>query len=146
MNLKLQIQLKKGFVEKYDLIPVLTNDNGYKEKEFELLLNYTDKETAEKIQKFAARNAEKETDRATYQAMEALIHNLNTMNSRAGAQTPFSSINYGTDTSPEGRMVIKNVLLAQEAGLGNGETPIFPIHIFKIKEGNHYAKAGRSEL
>jgi ribonucleoside-triphosphate reductase len=67
--------------------------------------------------------------------MEALIHNLNTMNSRAGAQTPFSSINYGTDTSPEGRMVIKNVLLAQEAGLGNGETPIFPIHIFKIKEG-----------
>ena len=72
--------------------------------------------------------------------MEALIHNLNTMNSRAGAQTPFSSINYGTDTSPEGRMVIKNVLLAQEAGLGNGETPIFPIHIFKIKEGINYNK------
>ncbi|HBB19736.1 MAG TPA: anaerobic ribonucleoside triphosphate reductase, partial [Ruminococcus sp.] len=70
--------------------------------------------------------------------MEALIHNLNTMNSRAGAQTPFSSINYGTDTSPEGRMVIKNVLLAQEAGLGNGETPIFPIHIFKIKDGINY--------
>ena len=73
----------------------------------------------------------KETDRATYQAMEALIHNLNTMNSRAGAQTPFSSINYGTDTSIEGRLVIKNILLAEEAGLGNGETPIFPIHIFR---------------
>lgn len=124
--------------EKYGLKPVLASNNGYQEKELELLLKYTDAETAEKIQKFAVKNAEKETNRATYQAMEALIHNLNTMNSRAGAQTPFSSINYGTDTSPEGRMVIKNVLLAQEAGLGNGETPIFPIHIFKIKDGINY--------
>ena len=66
------------------------------------------------------------------------MHNLNTMHSRAGAQIPFSSINYGMDTSPEGRMVIKNVLLATEAGLGNGETPIFPIHIFKVKEGINY--------
>ena len=70
--------------------------------------------------------------------MEALVHNLNTMHSRAGAQIPFSSINYGTDTSPEGRMVIRNVLLATEAGLGNGETPIFPIHIFKVKEGVNF--------
>lgn len=125
---------------KYNIIPNLANDSGYTEKEFEKLCEITDTETAEKIQKFAVKNAQKETDRATYQAMEALIHNLNTMNSRAGAQTPFSSINYGTDTSPEGRMVIKNVLLAQEAGLGNGETPIFPIHIFKIKEGINYNK------
>ena len=80
----------------------------------------------------------KETDRATYQAMEALIHNLNTMNSRAGAQVPFSSINYGMDTSPEGRMVMRNVLLATEAGLGNGETPIFPIQIFRVKEGVNF--------
>ena len=130
--------IKKEICEKYGLVPNLANDNGYQDKEFELLLNYTDAETAKKVQEFAVRNAVKETDRATYQAMEALIHNLNTMNSRAGAQTPFSSINYGTDTSPEGRMVIKNVLLAQEAGLGNGETPIFPIHIFKIKEGINY--------
>lgn len=130
--------IKKDIEEKYGLKPVLANNNGYQEKEYELLLNYTDAETAKKIQKFAVKNAEKETNRATYQAMEALIHNLNTMNSRAGAQTPFSSINYGTDTSPEGRMVIKNVLLAQEAGLGNGETPIFPIHIFKIKDGVNY--------
>lgn len=130
--------IKKEILEKYGLKPVIADNNGYAEKENELLLNYTDKETADKIQAFAKRNAEKETDRATYQAMEALIHNLNTMNSRAGAQTPFSSINYGTDTSPEGRMVIKNVLLAQEAGLGNGETPIFPIHIFKIKDGINY--------
>ena len=78
------------------------------------------------------------TDRDTYQAMEALVANLNTMHSRCGAQVPFSSINYGTDTSPEGRMVIKNLLLAEEAGLGDGETPIFPIAIFKVKEGINY--------
>ena len=93
---------------------------------------------AEKCQQFAHQRAVKETDRATYQAMEALIHNLNTMHSRAGAQTPFSSINYGMDTSPEGRMVMKNILLATEAGLGNGETPIFPIQIFRVKEGINY--------
>ena len=75
------------------------------------------------------------TEKETYQAMEGLVHNLNTMHSRAGAQVPFSSINYGTDTSAEGRMVIRNVLLAEEAGLGNGETPIFPIHIFKVRDG-----------
>ena len=78
------------------------------------------------------------TERDTYQAMEGFVHNLNTMHSRAGAQVPFSSINYGTDTSPEGRMVIKNILLALEAGLGHGETCIFPIHIFKVKEGVNY--------
>ena len=85
-------------------------------------------------------NAHKKTDRATYQAMEAFIHNLNTMHSRAGAQVPFSSVNFGTDTSPEGRMVIKNYLLATEEGLGHGETPIFPISIFKVKEGINYNK------
>lgn len=86
----------------------------------------------------ARRRAERGTDRATYQAMEGFVHNLNTMHSRAGAQTPFSSINYGTDTSPEGRMVIRNILEAENAGLGHGETPIFPIHIFKVKEGVNY--------
>ena len=86
-----------------------------------------------------ARNrAWKITQADTYQAMEGFVHNLNTMHSRAGAQTPFSSINYGTDTSPEGRMVIKNILLALDAGLGHGETCIFPIHIFKVKEGVNY--------
>ena len=87
---------------------------------------------------FALEKALEYTEKATYQAMEALVHNLNTMHSRAGAQIPFSSINYGTDTSPEGRMVIRNVLLATEAGLGNGETPIFPIHIFKVKDGVNF--------
>ena len=120
------------------LFPTLANDNGYQEAEAELLTAFADAATVKKIQSFAFKSSVKETDRATYQSMEALIHNLNTMNSRAGAQTPFSSINYGTDTSIEGRMVIKNVLLAQEAGLGNGETPIFPIHIFKVKDGVNY--------
>jgi ribonucleoside-triphosphate reductase len=87
------------------------------------------------IQNFAFDEAYKETDKRTYQAMEAFIHNLNTMHSRAGAQVPFSSINFGTDTTQEGRMVTKNVLLSLEKGLGNGETPIFPILIFKVKEG-----------
>ncbi len=87
---------------------------------------------------FTQKNAERDTDRTTFQAMEALVHNLNTMHSRAGAQTPFSSVNYGMDTSPEGRMVIKNMLLATEEGLGNGETPIFPVQIFRVKEGVNY--------
>lgn len=95
-------------------------------------------EKPEMLLKIVHKNAANETRRATYQAMEALIHNLNTMNSRAGAQVPFSSINYGTDTSPEGRLVIEQLLLATEAGLGGGETPIFPVQIFKIKEGVNY--------
>ena len=70
--------------------------------------------------------------------MEAFVHTLNTMQSRAGAQVPFSSINFGTDMTPEGRLISENLMLAQEAGLGNGETPIFPILIFKVKEGINY--------
>ena len=95
-------------------------------------------EEAEKAAVYCQSNAYNETDNATYQAMEALVHNLNTMNSRAGAQVPFSSLNYGTDVSPEGRMVIRNLLQATEAGLGDGETPIFPVQIFKVKEGINY--------
>ena len=95
-------------------------------------------EKPEMLLKIVQKNAVNETRRATYQAMEALIHNLNTMNSRAGAQVPFSSINYGTDTSPEGRLVVEQLLLATEAGLGGGETPIFPVQIFKVKEGVNY--------
>lgn len=111
----------------------------YFEEEKAFLMNYcNDKEKIRQCQRFAYQQAVKETDRATYQAMESLIHNLNTMHSRAGAQTPFSSINYGMDTSPEGRLVMKNILLATEAGLGNGETPIFPIQIFRVKEGVNY--------
>ena len=97
-----------------------------------------DAETAGKIMDFTAQKSLEEVDKITYQAMEAFVHNLNTMHSRAGAQTPFSSINYGTDISPEGRMVMRNLLLATEAGLGQGETAIFPIQIFRIKEGVNY--------
>ena len=111
--------------------------------EFDLHLfdDYTQKSSRlEELFQKAYDFAIKKTDRATFQAMEAFIHNLNTMHSRAGAQVPFSSVNFGTDTSPEGRMVIKNYLLATDEGLGHGETPIFPISIFKVKEGVNYNK------
>ena len=99
---------------------------------------YKDSSEVERIFRVSYDKALAKTNRTTYQAMEAFIHNLNTMHSRAGAQVPFSSINFGTDTTPEGRMVTKNYLLAAEAGLGKGETPIFPISIFKVKEGLNY--------
>lgn len=125
--------------KEYGLLPKLGKNDEYKTKEREYLLELLeDEETVKRIQRFAQDNAYKDTDKRTYQAMEALIHNLNTMHSRAGAQIPFSSINYGTDTSLEGRMVMRNLLLTTEEGLGNGETPIFPIQIFKIKEGVNY--------
>jgi ribonucleoside-triphosphate reductase len=82
--------------------------------------------------------AEARTKDDVYQAMEALVHNLNTMQSRAGSQVPFSSVNYGTDTSPEGRLVSEMLMKATDAGLGEGETPIFPVQIFKIKDGVNY--------
>ena len=99
---------------------------------------YKDNEPLKRLFSMALDKALAKTDRITYQAMEAFIHNLNTMHSRAGAQVPFSSINFGTDTSPEGRMVMKNYLLSVDAGLGHAETPIFPISIFKVKEGVNY--------
>ena len=99
---------------------------------------YKDNGSLKRLFTMACEKAVKKTDRITFQAMEAFIHNLNTMHSRAGAQVPFSSVNFGTDTSAEGRMVVKNYLLAVEAGLGHSETPIFPISIFKVKEGVNY--------
>ena len=120
------------------LRPQLATDMDYLRAETEALTPLVGGDIAKKAQAFALKETEKETEKATYQAMEALIHNLNTMHSRAGAQTPFSSVNYGMDTSPEGRMVIKNMLLATEEGLGSGETPIFPVQIFRVKEGVNY--------
>ncbi len=122
-----------------ELAPTLEEQEANRAALKEALLRLNmDGETADRIMDFAQRRSAQETDKATYQAMEALVHNLNTMNSRAGAQVPFSSINYGMDTSPEGRLVMKNVLLATEAGLGGGETPIFPIQIFRVKEGINF--------
>ncbi len=121
------------------LPPMLAGSEDSRKLVGEQLRQYTEDEALiSRILDFTQERSEQETDKATYQAMEALIHNLNTMNSRAGAQVPFSSINYGMDTSPEGRLVMKNVLLATEAGLGGGETPIFPIQIFRVKEGINF--------
>ncbi len=125
--------------QEHGAVPTLNLRDGYTKIEAKYLKDLLKEDALiAKIQGFARKKAEAETDRNTFQAMEAFVHNLNTMHSRAGAQIPFSSINYGMDTSPEGRMVIKNILLATEAGLGNGETPIFPIHIFRVKEGINY--------
>ena len=129
-----------------DMTPALGNSDAFGDAlaayvpkhQREHLYQEITEEQIRKAHACAVETATEETDSATYQAMEALIHNLNTMNSRAGAQVPFSSINYGTDTSPEARMVMRNLLLATDAGLGNGETPIFPVQIFKVKEGVSY--------
>lgn len=86
----------------------------------------------------ALEETERNTEEETYQSMEAVVHNFNSMHSRAGAQVPFSSLNFGTDISPEGMLATEKLLLAQEAGLGYGETPIFPILIFKMKKGVNY--------
>jgi anaerobic ribonucleoside-triphosphate reductase len=128
----------KSIDEQYGLYPQMADDHAYKEKEIEQLSEIVSEEFIDKAQSLAKNYAQKEIKRATYQAMEAFVHNLNTMHSRAGAQIPFSSINYGTDTSPEGRLITESVLMATDAGLGNGETAIFPIHIFKVKEGINY--------
>ena len=127
-------------LEEKQLVPTLELNESYTAAEREALQALLGCPEAQIIsaQQFAAKHAYTETECATYQAMQTLIDDLNTMHSRAGAQTPFSSLNYGTDTSPEGRMVIKNMLLAEQAGLGHGETPIFPIHIFKVKEGVNF--------
>ena len=79
--------------------------------------------------------ARRRTERDTFQAMEATVHNLCTLSSRAGGQVPFSSVNLGTDISEEGRMVTRNLFLATEAGLGSGETAVFPISVMKMKKG-----------
>ena len=116
--------------------PTMENYGRYISQELPMLtVLYGNEDEMKTVQKAALHYARKETERATYQAMEALIHNLNTMNSRAGAQTPFSTINYGMDTSPEGRLVMEKVMKATEAGLGNGETPIYPIQVFRVKKG-----------
>ena len=128
----------KKIMEEQGIFPTIDNDNGYDQAEAPYLREWLEEEEIPVLQEKARKYANKEVRRATYQAMEAFVHNLNTMHSRAGAQIPFSSINYGTDTSSEGRLIIENILLATEAGLGNGETAIFPINIFKVKEGINF--------
>ncbi len=127
-----QIEAETGFV------PTLKPNQPFENELRSRLLAMADAADVDRIMRYAINSGYRETERRTYQAMEAFIHNLNTMHSRAGAQTPFSSINYGMDTSAEGRMVMRNLLLVTESGLGQGETPIFPIQIFRVKEGVSY--------
>ena len=132
--------LMKEF-EKYDTIiedsttalSVITDFLSNTNKDFDINALRYDIQHALKL-------AYKWTDSETFQAMEGLVHNLNTLASRAGNQVPFSSINFGTNTQPEGRMITKNLLLAQEEGLGNKETPIFPILVFTLLDGKNYNK------
>lgn len=130
--------VKNGYGE----VPSLSNSSNYDTMVSGTLLTYTSlsKGECDRIVAAARRHAMIDAEKQTHQAMEALIHNLNTMHSRAGAQVPFSTINYGTDTSPEGRMIIKNILLSTLDGLGKGETPIFPIQIFRLKHGINFDK------
>ncbi len=130
----------KSLMAEHLTYPAIDMDDAYLDLQREYLRTEfcLDEKMLQKIEAFVYKEAYAETDKKTYQAMEAFIHNLNTMHSRAGAQVPFSSINFGTDTSSQGRMVSRNLLLAQEAGLGDGETPIFPILIFKVKEGVNF--------
>ncbi|SDB81195.1 ribonucleoside-triphosphate reductase class III catalytic subunit [Pelagirhabdus alkalitolerans] len=121
----------------YDLAPYVRKSY---EKHRKKLLGYPvewDEDTLEKT-------AWKEAERDVFQACEAFIHNCNSMHSRGGGQVPFVSINYGTDTSVEGRLLIKNLLLATKDGLGNGETPIFPIQIFKMKRGVNFEREDKN--
>lgn len=125
-------------------VPSLTVSDDYDNRMWSALreklpaLQDLSSEDIARILIYTRRHAHTETNRATFQAMEALVHNFNTLHSRAGAQVPFSSINYGTDTSPEAHMVIENLLKATMQGLGNGETPIFPIQIFRCKKGINF--------
>lgn len=132
-------EIKEYCKELYDKYDTCLSDEVQaliKAKVLEVLKKYdTDELDVTKNVDYIMSESIKLTERETYQAMEALIHNLNSMQSRAGAQVPFSSINYGTGTQPEHRMIMKNVLLATDAGLGGGETPIFPVQIFKVKDG-----------
>lgn len=132
----------KSLVDEAKKVEEISLDSPKFEAKLEELVKarFADLDNIEKLLKKVYKDAYAKTDEETHQAMEALIHNLNTMHSRAGAQVPFSSLNYGTDTSKEGRMVINALLDATLRGLGNGETPIFPIQIFKCKEGVSYNK------
>ncbi len=137
----------EGFLEYVNFDRFVREVDKLESIEFDIQVLTDYQKASTRVQEVFTKGYEKaiqKTDRATQQAMEAFIHNLNTMHSRAGAQVPFSSVNFGTDTSPEGRMVIKNFLLSADRGLGKGETPIFPVSIFKVKEGVNYNKEDKN--
>ena len=132
---------RKGFVEALrDLEPPLAHTDAAAEA-LAAGLERIGCQLPAKAVRLALEEAYQRTKRETHQAMEGFVHNLNTMHSRGGNQVVFSSVNYGTDTSEEGRMVIRELLAATVEGLGQGEVPIFPIQIFKVKEGVNYSEA-----
>jgi ribonucleoside-triphosphate reductase len=134
-DLEQDIKRLHAEMDEVGLRPTLEPNQEFVDAEARELSKIFDSEIVIQAQKFAEKEAYAETDKTTFQAMEAFVHNLNSMHSRAGAQTPFSSINYGMCTEPEARMVIRNLLLTTEEGLGGGETAIFPIQIFRLKSG-----------
>lgn len=145
-NLTILLQLKKNEVDESKLRLLINNiiksievTPAEKDALIKSLNIHLDALSYNNLSLIIGRSVEN-TRKDTHQAMEAFIHNLNTMHSRGGNQVVFSSINYGTDTSPEGRMVIKELLSATEAGLGSGEIPVFPIQIFKVKEGVSFSE------
>ena len=132
---------RKGFVEALrDLEPPLAHTDAAAEA-LAAGLEHIGCQLPATAVRLALEEAYQRTKRDTHQAMEGFVHNLNTMHSRGGNQVVFSSVNYGTDTSEEGRMVIRELLAATVEGLGQGEVPIFPIQIFKVKEGVNYSEA-----
>ena len=136
--------VRKSFIEEVKTLEQLTGNN-YEHLYNKVLDDYTSKplenlEGEERI----CQHAINRTVARVHQAMEAFIHNMNTIHSRGGNQVVFSSINYGTDTSAEGRCVIRELLNSTYRGVGNGETAIFPIQIWKKKRGVSYLPEDRN--
>ena len=126
--------------EETGLVPALEHCEEYLQAELPRLVERFGRQAEmERCQRMAARFAQQETERETFRAMEAFLRDLNTVCSRIGGRVPLSSIHYGMDPSPEGRMVIRCILLAAEAGLAGGEAPAFPVQIFRVKDGVNYA-------
>ncbi|AKU79327.1 anaerobic ribonucleoside triphosphate reductase [Spiroplasma turonicum] len=133
LDVNFESEVLRNIIESADYIG-LNNTNV--DKLYEELKSF---EIPKKVVQKLVNNANKKVISDTDQAMEGFIYNLNTQHSRGGNQVVFSSINLGTDTSNEGRQVIKSLFKALRNGLGNGETSIFPIVIFKVKEGINFS-------
>jgi ribonucleoside-triphosphate reductase len=136
--------VRLSYIEELKALEEL-NGEDYKDLYDEPLMDYIKKpldglEGRERAQQHAVNK----TVGRVHQAMEAFIHNMNTIHSRGGNQVVFSSINYGTDTSAEGRCVMREILLSTYEGVGNGETAIFPIQIWKKKRGVNYLPEDRN--
>ena len=136
--------VKKTFIEEIKKIEKVVDEDLSKLYDYNVD-DYIKKETKElKGDKKYIQLAINNTVERVHQSIDAYIHNMNTIHSRGGNQVVFSSINYGTDTSPEGRCIIREMLASTEKGVGNGETPIFPIQIWKKKRGVNYLPQDRN--